>query len=66
MTGRHVRIPANHVYDMIGRIESGKYEEPLKQLMAADMDTLRKLYVDREFEPYPADEMWEPDGPQYL
>jgi formate hydrogenlyase subunit 6/NADH:ubiquinone oxidoreductase subunit I len=66
MTGRHIRIPANHVYDMIDRIESGRYEEPLNKLMATDMATLRKLYVDREFEPYPADEMWEPDKPEFL
>ncbi len=51
---------------MIQRVESGRFEEPLKKLMATDLQTLRKLYVEREMEPHTGDEMWEPADKQYL
>jgi heterodisulfide reductase subunit C len=66
ITGRHVKPRAEHLQDMIQRIESGRYEEPLEKLMTADMETLRKLYVEREMEPHTADEMWEPEIKQFL
>ena len=66
ITGRHIRPRAEHLQDMIQRIESGRYEEPLKKLMATDLETLRKLYVEREMEPHTADEMWEPQEKQFL
>jgi heterodisulfide reductase subunit C len=66
ITGRHIRPAAAHVQDMVQRIESGRYEEPLKKLMAADLQTLRKLYVEREMEPHTGDEMWEPSVKQFL
>jgi heterodisulfide reductase subunit C len=66
ITGRHIKSGATHVHDMIQRIESGRYEEPLKKLMAVDLQTLRKLYVDREMEPHTGDEMWQPADKQYL
>lgn len=66
ITGRHILPRAEHLQDMIQRIESGRYEEPLTKLMNADAETLRKLYVEREMEPHTADEMWEPQEKQYL
>ena len=66
LTGRHIQPAATHLREMIGRIESGRYEEPLKKLMATDMETLRKLYVDRQMEPHTGDEMWQPDDKQWL
>jgi heterodisulfide reductase subunit C len=66
ITGRHIKPQAEHLKDMVQRIESGRYEEPLKQLVNANLETLRKLYVDRETEPYPADELWEPSDKRYL
>ncbi|HMK36042.1 MAG TPA: 4Fe-4S dicluster domain-containing protein [Desulfomonilaceae bacterium] len=66
ITGRHIRPQATHLQDMIHRIESGRYEESLKKLMTTDLQTLRKLYVDREMEPHTGDEMWEPAEKQYL
>lgn len=66
ITGRHIWPRAEHLKDMIERIESGRYEEPLKKLMATDLETLRKLYVEREMEPHTADEMWEPQEKQFL
>ena len=41
-------------------------EPPLKKLMTADLETLRKLYVEREMESHAADEMWEPQEKQFL
>ncbi len=66
MTGKYLRPRAEHVREMVERIESGRYEEPLNRLMADDIETLRRLYVDREMEPHAADEMWQPQDRQYL
>lgn len=66
LTGRHIKPAAEHLKEMIKRIESGRYEEPLKKLMTADLETLRKLYVEREMESHAADEMWEPQEKQFL
>lgn len=66
LTAKHIRTPAHHVFEQIKRIEEGRYEEPLKKLMTADLATLRKLYVEREMEPHTGDEMWEPQEKTYL
>jgi len=66
LTGKYINLRADHVWDQIARIESGRYEEPLKQLMTADMATLRKLYVEREMEPHTGDEMWQPADKSFL
>ncbi len=66
LTGRHLRPRAGHVQDMIERIESGRYEDMLSGLINADLQTLRKLYVEREMEPHTGDEMWEPQEKQFL
>jgi len=66
MTGRHIQPQAEHLQDMIARIKSGRYEEPLKQLMTSDLETLRKLYVERQMEGHTDDEMWEPDDKRFL
>jgi ferredoxin len=66
LTARHLRPKAEHVADMVERINSGRYEEPLRGLMTADLQTLRRLYVDREMEPHTGDEMWEPQEKRFL
>jgi len=66
ITGRHIWPPCKHLQEQIQRIESGRYDEPLKRLMTADLETLRKLYVELEMEPHAADEMWEPKEKQFL
>jgi heterodisulfide reductase subunit C len=66
LTGKYLTPQADHLKDMVQRIESGRYEEPLKQLMTTDLATLRKLYVERQSEPHTADEMWEPDDKRFL
>lgn len=66
MTAKYLTLQADHLKDMVQRIESGRYEGPLKQLMTSDLETLRRLYVDRQMEPHTADEMWEPDDKRFL
>jgi heterodisulfide reductase subunit C len=66
ITGLHIWPRADHVQDMIQRIESGRYTVPLGKLKAADIETLRKLYVEREMEPHTAEEMWEPQEKEFL
>ncbi len=66
LTGKYLTPQADHLKDMVQRIESGRYEEPLKQLMATDLPALRKLYVERQMEPHTGDEMWEPDDKRFL
>jgi heterodisulfide reductase subunit C len=66
MTGKYLTPQAPHLPEMLRRIESGRYEEPLRQLMTADRETLRKLYVERQMEPHTGDEMWEPDDKRFL
>ncbi|MEW6531760.1 MAG: 4Fe-4S dicluster domain-containing protein [Thermodesulfobacteriota bacterium] len=66
LTARHLRPKAQHVADMVTRINSGAYEESLKKLITADLETLRKLYVEREMEPHTAPEMWQPQEKTYL
>ncbi len=66
LTGRHLRPKARHVHEMVARIAAGTYDESLKKLMTADLETLRKLYVEREMEPHTAEEMWEPQDKTFL
>jgi heterodisulfide reductase subunit C len=66
LTGRHLRPEASHVHEMVERVDSGRYDEMIKELMGADLETLRKLYVEREMEGHTADEMWEPEEKQFL
>ncbi len=66
LTGRHLRPKAEHVHTMVEKINAGHYEAPLGRLMSADVETLRRLYVDREMEPHTAEEMWEPQEKDYL
>ncbi len=66
LTARYIHAQADHLKAMVQRIESGRYEEPLKQLTKTDLATLRKLYVDRQMEPHTGDELWEPDDKRFL
>lgn len=66
ITGRHIKPLAEHVQEMVKRIESNRYDDILNKLIKTDLAALRKLYVERELEPYNADEMWEPDDKRFL
>lgn len=66
IAGKHIKPRAEHVREMIDRINSGRYEEPLNKLINFDLETLRKLYVDRQMEPHNAPEEWTPDDRSFL
>ncbi|MGC8657499.1 MAG: 4Fe-4S dicluster domain-containing protein [Desulfomonilaceae bacterium] len=66
ITGKHIKPPAKHVAEMVERVNSGRYEEPLNKLVNSDIETLRKLYVERQMEPHTAPEEWTPDQKDYL
>ncbi|MCX5861352.1 MAG: 4Fe-4S dicluster domain-containing protein [Desulfomonile sp.] len=66
ITGRHIKPAAQHLKEMIAKVNTGYFKEPLNKLMNADLETLRKLYVERQMEPHTADEMWEPDDKRFL
>ncbi len=66
LTAKYIHAQADHLKDMVQRIESGRYEEPLTQLTKTDLATLRKLYVERQMEPHTGDELWEPDDKRFL
>lgn len=66
ITGKHINPRAEHLREMIERINSGRYEDPLKKLVNSDLQTLRKLYVEREMEPHTAPEEWTPAEKTFL
>ncbi|MGO8881990.1 MAG: 4Fe-4S dicluster domain-containing protein [Desulfomonilaceae bacterium] len=66
ITGKHIKPRAEHVREMIERINTGRYEEPLNKLINSDTETLSKLYVERQMEPHTAPEEWTPDKRDYL
>jgi len=66
LTGRYIRPQAEHLKEMVERINSGRYEDMLNSLITSDEETLRKLYVERQMEPHTADEQWEPDEREFL
>ena len=66
ITGRHIWPQAKHVEDMVEKINSHRYDKALDQLMSADLETLRKLYVDRQMEPHTAPEDWTPDDKSFI
>jgi len=66
LTGRYIRPQAEHLKEMVERINSGRYEDMLNSLVASDEETLKKLYVERQMEPHTADEQWEPDEREFL
>jgi hypothetical protein len=57
---------ASHLKEAAEAIKSGKYEEALKELMSVDDEGLRKLYDEREMEPWEAGEDWKPKDKRYL
>jgi ferredoxin len=60
LNGRHVAPRAAHVAEMVARVEAGRYAEGLEALMAAETQTLKRLYTEREVEPQGSDDSWVP------
>jgi succinate dehydrogenase/fumarate reductase-like Fe-S protein len=66
LNGRYITPPAEHLVKRVEQIEEGRYEEPLKKLMQTKPEELKKLYVEREYEPNVADEFWTPKETEFL
>jgi succinate dehydrogenase/fumarate reductase-like Fe-S protein len=64
--GRYIAPKATHVREMVGRIQEGRYEEPLRKLMATPMEELKTVYTHREMEPEMTDDDWKPKSQEYL
>jgi succinate dehydrogenase/fumarate reductase-like Fe-S protein len=66
LNGRYVTPPAAHLKQRVEQIESGRYEKPLRDLMQLEPKELKRLYVEREYEPDVADEFWAPADPRFV
>ncbi|TET39207.1 MAG: 4Fe-4S dicluster domain-containing protein [Dehalococcoidia bacterium] len=58
--GAKIASRSQHLREADEAIKSGSYEEPLRELMSIDEKELRKLYREREMEPWEAGEDWRP------
>jgi heterodisulfide reductase subunit C len=66
LTGRHLRPRAEHLQKMVEKVNAGHFEKMIDDLVGADTETLRKLYVERQMEPHTAEESWQPDDRDFL
>jgi len=64
--GRYIAPKATHVNEVVGRIREGRYEEPLRRLMAAPIEELKTIYTKREMEPEMSSDDWKPKSDEYL
>ena len=55
--GRHVLKKAEHLQERVQQIEQGRFDDMLNQIMKVDINTLKKLYAERQTEPDNVDEM---------
>ena len=49
--GRYLAPRSQHLADRLAEIERGEFKEAIQELRAADKDTLKKRYVERDIEP---------------
>jgi len=66
ITGSKITPRAEHLKDMVEKIKAGKYNQAIEELKTADMETLKKLYQEREMEPEAASDDWRPGSDAYL
>lgn len=66
LNGKLVTPQAEHLAKRVEQIETGHYEEPLRKLMKVSLDELKKLYIEREYEPDVADEYWSPKDMEFV
>ena len=63
---KYVAAKAEHLSSVAKKVEQGRYEQMVRQLMDANEETLRDLYNKREMEPEQVDEEWMPKDHTYL
>lgn len=51
MYGRYGMVEPEHITKRLAELEQGKFDEEFKQLLAANLEDLKKRYADREREP---------------
>ena len=66
LKGRHLLPRSKDLQSVLEKMNSGGYEKGLKELMEADMDTMKKLYVEREMQPEAAGDEWRPQDTTYV
>jgi formate hydrogenlyase subunit 6/NADH:ubiquinone oxidoreductase subunit I len=64
--GARVVPRAQHLIEMTGAIDAGRYEDSLKKLKSMSEDELKKIYQEREVEPVRTGEDWTPEDKTYL
>ncbi|MBN2029484.1 4Fe-4S dicluster domain-containing protein [bacterium] len=64
--GRHIAPRAKHVAESVENIQKKRFDKGLKTLKSMNLESLKRLYNDREIEPDMADEFWEPEDKKYI
>jgi len=64
--GRHIVPRAKHAQKAVEYIKKGKFDKGLKELKKMDIETLKKVYNERESEPQMAEEDWKPKNKKYV
>jgi len=64
--GARILPRAEHLAEMVGTINEGRYDQILDELKHVKEDELKKLYQERESEPMAAGEDWKPEDTRYL
>jgi succinate dehydrogenase/fumarate reductase-like Fe-S protein len=59
--GARITPRAEHLKQMVGDIEAGKYNDGLAALKVMDEESLKKAYMAREMEPHMGAEDWKPE-----
>lgn len=64
--GRNLVPAARHLAAAVESIESGRFDDPLQELMDMEEKDLIKIYRDREAEPDNAEDDWVPEDRDYV
>ncbi|MBT9141258.1 MAG: Electron transport complex subunit RsxC [Dehalococcoidia bacterium] len=64
--GARIAPRSKHLAEAGEAIKRGRYEEPLRKLVSMDENELRKLYQEREIEPWEVGDDWRPEETEYL
>jgi formate hydrogenlyase subunit 6/NADH:ubiquinone oxidoreductase subunit I len=64
--GRHIAPKSKHLEEQCNKIRDHYFDDMLKELMEAQEDKLKELYLAREREPDLAEEFWEPQDKTHL
>jgi ferredoxin len=66
LVGEHLQPRSRDVVEQTRRLREGYFAKSLDELMAVDLDELKKRYVERETEPQEDDPNWTPKDKAYL